>query len=99
MVEPMKREIPHRRRWFIIRKSKIGWVLTQDTMTAFDNLQATLYHVYDLTNRGPFDKMKMKVLYSQPEEYNSWVDVLDLAVKCNMRGYSTRVRREWFNES
>lgn len=83
----------------IIRKSKIGWVLTTDTITAFDKIQATVYHTYDLTNRQPFDKMKRIVRKSQPNEYNSWVDVLDLAMKHGLRGYGTRVREEWFYES
>lgn len=77
----------------IIRKSKLGWVLTDDTITAFDNLQATVYHVYELTNRQPFDVMKLKIANSKPEEYNSWVDVLDLAVKQGVRGYGTKIPR------
>lgn len=75
----------------IIRKSKLGWVLTDDSITVFDRLQATIYHTYDLTNRQPFDVMKNKVLKSKPDEYNSWVDVLDLAVKQGIRGYGTRM--------
>ena len=67
--------------------------MTDDTITAFDNLQATVYHVYELTNRQPFDVMKLKIANSKPEEYNSWVDVLDLAVKQGVRGYGTRIPR------
>lgn len=83
----------------IIRKSRIGWVLSRDVITAFDKLQATSYHTYELTNRHPFDVMRAKILKSKPEEYNSWVDVLDLAVKQGLRGYGTKVRCEWFEES
>lgn len=83
----------------IIRKSKIGWVLTRNTIIAFDRLQATLYHVYELTNRRPFDVMRMKILKSKPDEYNSWPDVISLAIKQGVRGYGTKVRREWFTES
>lgn len=68
-------------------------------MIAFDKLQATLYHTYELTNRQPFDIMRMKIMKSKPEEYNSWVDVIDLAVKQGVRGYGTKVRSEWFTES
>lgn len=77
----------------IIRKSKIGWVLDDDTITAFDKIQATVYHTYELTNRQPFDKMKLAIESSSPEEYNSWVDVLDLAVKHGVRGYGTKIPR------
>lgn len=81
----------------VIRKSKIGWVLTDDSIIAFDRLQATVYHVYELTNRQPFDMMRMKIKNSEPDEYNSWVDVLDLAVKQGVRGYGTKIPR--FKES
>lgn len=80
----------------IIRKSKIGWVLSDDNIVAFDKLQATIYHTYELTNRQPFDRMKLKIMMSGPEEYNSWVDVLDLAVEEGIRGYGTRLKQEWF---
>lgn len=80
----------------IIRKSKIGWVLSEDSIVAFDRIQATIYHTYELTNRQPFDRMKLKIMMSGPEEYNSWVDVLDLAVKEGIRGYGTRLKQEWF---
>ena len=81
----------------IIRKSKIGWVLTDDSIIAFDTLQATVYHVYDLTNRQPFDIMKTTIEKSAPDEYNSWVDILDLAVRQGVRGYGTRIPK--FEES
>lgn len=75
----------------IIRKSKLGWVLTDDTITVFDRIQATVYHTYELTNRNPFDVMRMKIEKSKPNEYNSWVDAVDLAVKQGLRGYGTKI--------
>lgn len=83
----------------IIRKSKIGWVLTEDTITAFDKFQATVYHVYELTNRQPFDRMKMVIYNSKPEELNSWVDVINLSIQYGVRGYGGRTKQEWFEES
>ena len=80
----------------IIRKSKISWLITKNSITAFDRLQATSYNVYELTNRQPFDVMRMKIKNSQPYEYNSWVDILDLAVKQGIKGYGTRLKEEWF---
>ena len=75
----------------IIRKSKLGWVLTDDTITVFDKIQATVYHTYELTNRNPFDVMRTKIEHSKPDEYNSWVDAVDLAVKQGLRGYGTKI--------
>lgn len=80
----------------IIRKSKIGWVLTEDTVTAFDNWQATIYHLYESSTKQPIELLKQEVRKSKPDELNSWVDVLDLASKRGLRGYATRIREEWF---
>ena len=75
----------------IIRKSKLGWLLTDDSITVFDRIQATVYHTYDLTNRQPFDRMIQIISKSKPDEYNSWVDVIGLAVKQGVRGYGTKI--------
>ena len=83
----------------ILRKSKICWVLQENSMTAFDSLQATAYHVYELTNRQPFDEMKQIIESSRDSEYNSWVDIIDLSMKKGVKGYGTKIRPEWFEES
>ena len=80
----------------IIRKSKIGWVLTDDTVTAFDKWQATIYHLYESSTKQPIESLKRDIRKSAPEELNTWVDVLDLASKKGLRGYATRIRSEWF---
>ena len=72
--------------------------MTDNSITAFDTLQATTYNVYELTNRQPFDVMKMKIMDSAPEELNSWVDILDLAMKQGVKGYGTRLKKEWFKQ-
>lgn len=81
----------------IIQKSRLGWIITDDSITVFDKIQATIYHTYDLTNRQPFYNMVEKILKSNPNELNSWVDAVDLSVKQGVRGYGTRVPR--FEES
>ena len=83
----------------IIRKSKIGWVVGEYTLVAFDRLQATLYHSYEAPNKQPLERMKQKVLESEPSEYNSWVDVVCLAREEGICGYGTRLKSEWFDES
>lgn len=83
----------------IIRKSKIGWVITHDTIIAFDKLQATLYHVFESSNKKPLMEMRRAILRSDANELNTWVDVIMLAQKNGLIGYGTRIRQEWFDES
>lgn len=83
----------------IIRKSKIGWVVTSNTIIAFDRIQATLYHVFESANKKPLIDMRKEVLRSKPDELNTWVDVISLAQGKGLVGYGTRLRREWFEES
>lgn len=79
-----------------IQKSKIRWIITDDYVVALGSLQATIYYVYDLTNRIPFDRMKKKIIKSKPEEYNTWTDVIDLATKHGIIGHNAKFRQEWF---
>lgn len=83
----------------ILRKSKIGWVLTPTSIIAFDKIQATIYHAYGMPTRQPISAMRKTLLKSKPEEYNSWVDVIGLARKQGVIGYGTRLKDEWFIES
>lgn len=83
----------------IIRKSKIGWVITPETVVAFDKIQATLYHVFETANKAPLARMKHAIIISKADELNTWADVITLAREEGLIGYGTRVRREWFEES
>lgn len=83
----------------ILRKSRINWLIQENSMVAFDTIQATTYHVYELTNRQPFDEMKKIIENSSPAEFNNWVDIIDLSIKSGVKGYGTRLRQEWFEES
>ena len=83
----------------IIRKTKISWVITPDTVVAFDKIQATLYHVFENANKQPLARMKRIILKSTPDELNSWVEVIGLARQEGLIGYGTRLKREWFEES
>ena len=76
-----------------IKRGKISWVISDETLIAFDKLQATMYYTYDLTNRLPFDLMKREVL---KKDTPSWVDVIELAMKYDMVGHGARVKNEWF---
>ena len=80
----------------IIRKSKIGWVLADSRLIAFDKIQATIYHSYDTPNKKPLEEMKSRVENSKADELNSWVDVINLAREKGLRGYGTRLYKEWF---
>lgn len=80
----------------IIRKTKIGWVITDTTLTAFDKLQATVYHAFETPNKKPLEEMRIEIENSAPDEYNSWVDVIGLATRKGLRGYGTRLQERWF---
>lgn len=79
----------------IIRKTKISWVINEESLIAFDKLQATCYNSYMYADKQPFLNMKQTVLDSRPEELNSWVDVISLAQKYKILGYGTRIKQEW----
>ena len=84
----------------IIRKTKINWILTESTIIAFDSIQATIYYSFDVINKQfQFDEMRRIIRRSKPDELNSWVDVLVLAQEKGIRGYGTRLKQEWFEES
>lgn len=83
----------------IIRKSKIGWVITSDTVVAFDKIQATLYHVFESANKKPLARMKKAIIHSDKDELNTWADVITLAREEGLIGYGTRLKREWLEES
>lgn len=79
----------------IIKKGRLNWLIRDEEIIAFDRLQATMYHSYDIPNKQPFENMKQEVLDSSDDEYATWADVLDLASKKGLIGYGTRVRSEW----
>ena len=74
----------------IIEKTKITWLIADTSITAFDNLQATMYSVYGSSDKESFENMKVLVECSTPEEYNNWVDIIELAQKMGVIGYGTR---------
>lgn len=80
----------------IIRKSKVSWVITDTTLTAFDQIQATVYHAFETPNKRPLDEMRYEVEHSTPDELNSWADVISLALNKGLRGYGTKLQHEWF---
>lgn len=82
-----------------IRKTKVNWLVSDTSLIAFDRIQATVYHAYDTPNKQPLDEMKKIILQSGANEYNTWADVIDLAIKKGIRGYGIRLKREWFTES
>lgn len=83
----------------IIRKEKINWVITKNVIYAFDNLQATAYHMYGCSNRKPLAKMKKRLMESTPDMYKNWIDAITLAKECKIYGYGSAIHPEWFRES
>lgn len=83
----------------IIRKTKINWVIEDTSVIAFDKWQATVYHCYGTPDKEGLEEMKKIIIASKKDDYNSWVDVIDLAQKKGLIGYGTRHRPEWAYES
>lgn len=83
----------------IIKKRCLNWLVSDNSLIAFDRLQATIYHSFDMPNKQPLEEMRDSVLNSKKDEYGTWADVIDLAMKKGMHGYGTRLRDEWFGES
>lgn len=82
----------------IIRRKKIGWVFGEDTIIAFDRLQATTFHMFCYANKKNLDDMKSTILESSQDEYGTWADALELARSFKVKSYSTAVKKEWLNE-
>lgn len=82
----------------IIRKTKIGWVVNDNTVIAFDKNQATCYHIYNAPSHKNFEMLQERVLLSNDNELNSWVDVICLSQEMEIIGYATRIKREWFEQ-
>ena len=76
----------------IIRKSKIGWVIRDNSVIAFDRLQATIYHSWGALTKLPLISMKDEIRKSTPDELNSWVDVIELAQRKGLIGNGCQFR-------
>lgn len=72
-----------------LRRGKIGWMVKPYSITAFDNLQATVYNIYGAPNEQCLSRMRWLVLNSKEDEYSDWVKVIALARECHLRGFGT----------
>lgn len=79
----------------MIKKTKINWLIKDDSVIVFDKYQATCYIDMSARNRTKFDEFKNELLNNN-EEYNGWVDIMCLAQEKGIIGYGTRVKKEWF---
>ena len=78
-----------------LKKGKIYWIIEEDRIIAFDNLQATSYGPYGINYKKNLMRMRKEVLNS--DYGNTWSEVITLAVKNEVYGYSTRLKEEWFD--
>lgn len=81
-----------------IQKTRIGWVLAEDYVIAFDKWQATIYNAYGAIGRVLVEEMKNQIVKSKPDELNSWVDVIELAQHMGIKGYGTVLKPKWENK-
>lgn len=82
----------------ILKRGKIYWKISEESVIAFDTRQATVYHVYGCSNRKPLELMKNKLLFSNQEEYGNWIEAISLATEVKIKGYGTKLQTDWFND-
>lgn len=82
----------------ILTRGKIYWLISDDSIIAFDKHQATVYQSFGCPNRHPFVQMKRLLSSSRENEYGTWVDVIGLAMKVKIIGYRTKLKKEWFEQ-
>lgn len=76
----------------IIHRGRISWALSDNSITAFDNLQATIYDRFGASSDVAIEYMKFRVRHSKENELNSWVDVIELANRCGVVGRGTSIK-------
>lgn len=82
----------------IVKKGKIGWVISDNSVVAFDKFQATCYHIYNSPNKSSLESLKWKLKNSPDDMYGNWVDAIELTQALGIVGYGTRVKNDWFEK-
>ena len=81
-----------------IHKQKLHFLFKQDGVIIFDKLQATSFNCYGNTNRQSLDTFMRTLQNADEDEYDSWLDVLDLSSKLGVIGDGTRLQQQWFEK-
>lgn len=85
-------------RFKIIHKQKLHFLFKQDGVVIFDKLQATSFNCYGNTNRQSLDTFMRTLRNSNKDEYDSWLDVLDLSSRLGVIGNGARLQQQWFEK-
>lgn len=85
-TEPQKPEI--------IKRGKIIYILFPEKVIVGVNNQWISYNQYENWNRQGITLFKEKILKSKEDEYDNAIDQMSLAVKCGIKGASTRKPEE-----
>ena len=75
----------------VLRRGRLTWIVKDNSIVVFDNIQATVYAPYMSPNDNLFPQMKEFLLTSEDGEYSNWVDAVCLAQVCRMIGQGTRI--------
>ena len=75
----------------LLRRGKISWLIENKIITAFDKIQATAYYMYSAPNEHCLNNMRKTLVESKETEYSTWADVIELAQKHHLKGYSTSI--------
>lgn len=77
----------------LLRRGRLNILIQDEKIIVFDKLQATIYAPYFSPNNHLFNQMRDFLLTSEPTEYHSWVDILELAQVCRVAGHGTQKPR------
>lgn len=74
----------------VLFRGRLTILVEDDKITIFDSIQATMYAPYISDNDNLFAQMKDFLVTSESTEYCSWVDILELATVCKVKGMGVR---------
>lgn len=78
-----------------LKRGKLTWLIYKDKIIVYDNIQATIYHLFGAMSQKPLDDMKKKLYKSKDNEYSDWVKAISLSMETGVRGYGTKRQADW----
>lgn len=74
----------------IIKRGRVTFYISSDSViVANGTFQYSSYNTFALSNKSNFTKFRDRILNSQPPEFSSIVDVVELSSQCGVYGFST----------
>lgn len=81
----------------VIQKQKLGWVLADSYIKAYDKLQATVYIAWGAVGYTHLEEMKNEIEQSSEKELDSWEEAIALAKRHEIIGHGTSLKPKWQN--